>query len=245
MLCFLCFFAVLLPLRVSENSTKITVEFGQNVTLNCSLAQEEIYWFIIQRRSERPLHILRSFIYGTSQYNHQHQEFKNKYSLQNLNRLFIHSITKNELGLYYCATPDDPPIFSNVITVIEKANTSVPSVPCDRMVVNEEDYLKSWTFPPFVVSCFLNIVFVILLLVAITRYCIKKRRSRSVEEPCQHDSPVYSDINLSTNHQPTRPVQIQYTASPYAVVRLPAPGQQIPRVKCETTRISTDGNQVC
>lgn len=113
MFLYLWFLSFIFNCRISESLTEIAVELGQNVTLNCSLAEKEIYWFI-QRHSEPPVHILRSL--GTHQfsfYNQRVKEFKEKYSLQMSSRLFIHNVTRNELGSYYCARVEDHLIFSN------------------------------------------------------------------------------------------------------------------------------------
>lgn len=93
----------------SENLTKIAVDFGDNVTLNCSLANVKIYWFI-QRHFEPPLYIDWS------------KEFRNKYSMQT-SSLFIHNVTWDKLGSYYCAT-EDFLTFSNATILMEKGKCS-------------------------------------------------------------------------------------------------------------------------
>lgn len=108
---------------LSQGLTEITVDFGQNVTLNCSLDVEEIYWFI-QRQSEPPVNILRSFGNNdtTPVYHKQRLEFKNKYSLLTFARLFIQNVTENELGSYFCAKRNDT--FDKGITLLEKGKRS-------------------------------------------------------------------------------------------------------------------------
>lgn len=120
---FLCFLSLLLKSGVSENLITIPVDLGQNVTLNCSLNDEHIFWYR-QRQLEGPVYILNSLgkAYDFAEYNQQHKEFRKKYLLQT-SRLFIHNLTCNELGSYYCARLKDHLIFSNGVALMRKGKS--------------------------------------------------------------------------------------------------------------------------
>ncbi|XP_076159135.1 uncharacterized protein LOC143142242 [Alosa pseudoharengus] len=204
---FLWFLSLLFSSGVSGSSTKLTVEFGQNVTLNCSLSEEEIYWFIW---SEPPVYILRSFgrDYETSVFNPQHKEFRDKYSLQTFSRLLIHNVTRNELGLYYCRGVKDNLTFSNGTTLMGKEDHHSPNnvtrIEPQQPQQRPQDYLKSLTSFPFVVSCLLNCIFIILLSVAVKRCSTLKKNNTSVEPPHDSDPPHNSEMMLSTTPRATR-----------------------------------------
>lgn len=84
-------------------------DLGQNVTINCDLDEEEIYWLLL-KTPDPPVMILRTLSSTASFLN---KTFRHKYSLQSKNHLFINNITINELGVYYCMKTGTPPKFSN------------------------------------------------------------------------------------------------------------------------------------
>ncbi|XP_062383995.1 uncharacterized protein LOC134071334 [Sardina pilchardus] len=234
---FLWILSLLFSYGVSESSTKIAVEFGQNVTLNCSFAEDDIYWFI-QRQSEPPVYILRSLVRTNAHalFNKQKQrEFKRKYSLQTFGRLVIHNVTSSELGSYYCRGLKDPLTFSNATTLmVEEDHHSVCNV--TRIEPQQprpwpQDSLKSLTSLPFIVSCLLNCILIILLLVlAVKRCSTQKKKSTSVEPPQDSDSLHYSALDLPSPPRPSQPRNINSTCpsqpsninSTYALIQLPA-----------------------
>ncbi|KAG5261680.1 hypothetical protein AALO_G00287140 [Alosa alosa] len=221
---FLWFLSLLFSSGVSESSTKLTVEFGQKVTLNCSFADKVIHWFI-QRQSEPPVYILRS-VDGTSDhsvFNLQKQmEFRRKYSLQTFRRLVIHNVTGTELGSYYCARVKDHFTFSNGTTLMMEedhhSSSNVTRIDPWQPQQRPQDYLKSWMFFT-VVSCLLNCIFIILLSVAVKKWSTLEKKSTTAEPPHDSDTLFYSAIVLPT---PPRASQPRNTTSIYTEIQLPA-----------------------
>ncbi|KAI7790752.1 hypothetical protein IRJ41_000383 [Triplophysa rosa] len=86
-------------------------DLGQNVTINCDLDEREIYWLLL-KVPDPPVMILRTLSTTSLFFN---TTFRQKYSVQSKNHLFINNITVNELGVYYCMKTDTPPKFSTGI----------------------------------------------------------------------------------------------------------------------------------
>ncbi|XP_062383209.1 uncharacterized protein LOC134070784 [Sardina pilchardus] len=209
---FLWFLSLLFSSGVSENLTKIAVEFGQNVTLYCSHT-EEIYWFI-QRQSEPPVNIIRSFgKTSTSVYNQQHKEFREKYSQQTFGTLVIRNVTRTELGSYYCAIRENHIKFSNgtMLMITEERHSPDNFTRIDPQQPQQcpQDSLKSWMCFTVVVSCLLNCIFIALLSVlAVKRCSTQKKKSTSVEPPQDSDSLHYSAIVLPSRPRASQPRNI-------------------------------------
>ncbi|KAI5608621.1 hypothetical protein C0J50_12242 [Silurus asotus] len=65
--------------------------------------------------SEPPVYILRSFSSKTLVPHYSNRTFRKIFSLQHNSNLFIHNISTNELGVYYCIQYDSPPLISRGI----------------------------------------------------------------------------------------------------------------------------------
>uniref|UniRef100_A0A8C2CPY7 Immunoglobulin domain-containing protein n=1 Tax=Cyprinus carpio TaxID=7962 RepID=A0A8C2CPY7_CYPCA len=100
----MCFiFTGLLVCQTTESLTDKLVNLGENVTLDCQIDVEEIYW-VFQKPSDAPVMILRIFSSDATPYV-QDQRLKDKYSSLTSSNLFIINITVHELGIYYCVKP--------------------------------------------------------------------------------------------------------------------------------------------
>ncbi len=87
----------------------IVTDLGSNVTINCDLDENEVYWILL-KTADPPTVILQSF--STSSFYHN-KSFKKKYSVQFKHRLVINNVTADELGVYYCMNTHTPPKLSN------------------------------------------------------------------------------------------------------------------------------------
>ncbi|XP_051978364.1 uncharacterized protein LOC127640030 [Xyrauchen texanus] len=96
--------------QAAETLTDQLTDLGQNVTINCDLNENEVYWFVLKLCS--PVLILRSFSVATTPF-HYSERFRHKYSVQTKHLLFINDVTTDELGVYYCMNTEAPPKFGN------------------------------------------------------------------------------------------------------------------------------------
>ncbi|KAI5630220.1 hypothetical protein C0J50_10337, partial [Silurus asotus] len=96
------------------NFTEKLVDLGQNVTLQCEVAVKDALWFLM-KPSEPPVYILRSFSSKILVPQYSNRTFSKIFSLQYNSNLFIHNISANELGVYYCVYCDSPPLISRGI----------------------------------------------------------------------------------------------------------------------------------
>nr|XP_055072778.1 uncharacterized protein LOC129452776 [Misgurnus anguillicaudatus] len=99
-------------------------DLGQNVTINCDLDINEVYWILLKQSDSHTV-ILQSFSNPTSAF-YFNKTFKNKYSVKSKHRLVIYNITADELGVYYCMNTDTPPKLSNStrLNIIEPTQPS-------------------------------------------------------------------------------------------------------------------------
>ncbi|XP_029596389.1 uncharacterized protein LOC115179168 isoform X2 [Salmo trutta] len=99
--------------RGADGLTGTLVELGQNATINCSLNIESAYWYI-QHQPQPPLAILRSFSNSSPAAFYYNKNYRQKYSLETGNRLFIQNVTVDDCGVFYCAKKEEGRlIFSN------------------------------------------------------------------------------------------------------------------------------------
>ncbi|KAI7791505.1 hypothetical protein IRJ41_020062, partial [Triplophysa rosa] len=101
---------ILIWCQAAETLDQLT-DLGQNVTINCDLDDEDVYW-ILFKQSDSPTVILRSFSNPTTAF-YFNETFENKYSVQSKHRLVIYNVTVDELGVYYCMNKDTPPKLSH------------------------------------------------------------------------------------------------------------------------------------
>ncbi|XP_016345180.1 uncharacterized protein LOC107691197 [Sinocyclocheilus anshuiensis] len=94
--------------QAAETLTDQLINLGQNVTINCDLTNE-VYWFLLKLPFSSVM-ILRSFSNPIPFY--YNASYKQKYSVTS-KHLFINNVTTDELGVYFCMSPDGSPHFSN------------------------------------------------------------------------------------------------------------------------------------
>ncbi|KAF5896083.1 uncharacterized protein DAT39_014205, partial [Clarias magur] len=75
---------------------------------------KNVLWFLM-KPSEPPVFILRSFSSIILEPEYSNRTFSKTFSLQYNSSLFIHNISTNELGVYYCIQTGSPPDISRGI----------------------------------------------------------------------------------------------------------------------------------
>ncbi|KAA0712393.1 hypothetical protein E1301_Tti018221 [Triplophysa tibetana] len=96
-----------------QTLTHQVTELGQHVTINCDLDEvDEVYWLLLNLPNP-PVTILRTFLTSQTPFYYD-MKFRDKYSLQS-KHLIINSVTKDELGVYFCMNTGIFPIFSDGI----------------------------------------------------------------------------------------------------------------------------------
>ncbi|XP_038854317.1 CD276 antigen-like isoform X3 [Salvelinus namaycush] len=97
----------------ADGLTETLVELGQNTIINCSINIESAYWYI-QHQPQPPLAILRSFTSSSPAAFYYNNNYRQKYSLETGNSLFIQNVTVDDCGVFYCAKKEEGRlIFSN------------------------------------------------------------------------------------------------------------------------------------
>ncbi|KAI5609492.1 hypothetical protein C0J50_9470 [Silurus asotus] len=110
------YFYLLVCCGAADSFTVKLVNLGQNVTLQCEVDVKDVYWFLM-KPSEPPVFILRSFSSRSLRAVYSNQTSNKTFSLQHNSSLFIHNISTNELGVYYCSQTSSvsPPKISHKI----------------------------------------------------------------------------------------------------------------------------------
>ena len=86
-------------------------DLGSNVTINCDLDENEVYWILL-KTPDPPTVILLSTSTPTATF-YLNKTLRKKYSVQFKHRLVINNVTADELGVYYCMNSRTPLELSN------------------------------------------------------------------------------------------------------------------------------------
>ncbi|XP_053472874.1 uncharacterized protein LOC128602828 [Ictalurus furcatus] len=194
-------FYLLVCCGAAESFTEKSVDLGQNVTLNCEVSVKDVYWFLM-KPSEPPVFILRSFMSKPSVPEYRNMTFSKRFSVQYNSSLFIHNISTNELGVYYCIqtqTGSPPDISSGIRLYIRNhsaENQTCETEPCQ----NETGYKEAILLPILIIS-----VIMIFVLAVPVRHCRRFRKTRAQPsdpglQPRQDSTNhVYTEVQFSTN----------------------------------------------
>ncbi|KAI2647617.1 T-cell-specific surface glycoprotein CD28 [Labeo rohita] len=190
--------------RAVETLTDQLTDLGQNVTVNCDFDVKEVNWLLL-KLPDPPVVILRTF----SSARYYNNKFRHKYSVQRKPHLFIHNVTVDELGLYYCVTTDSPPKYSNGTRLHNTENTA------EKQNQNQTQW-QTLTVIFGVLSGVLIIVIIGLLKVFV--YGSKRTRDRAE----QFQNTNLQQPQVTDPQQPQDPSQVLYAA-----VDLPRPCQRL------------------
>ncbi|KAA0712390.1 hypothetical protein E1301_Tti022471 [Triplophysa tibetana] len=148
---------VLLWCQAAETLDQLA-DLGQNVTINCDLDDEDVYWILLTQ-SDSPTVILRSFSNPTLAF-HFHKTLKNKYSVQSKHRLVIYNVTVDEFGVYYCMNTDTPPKLSHST----RLNILVLTEPTQPTELSNHQNETQWQFI-IIISALVNAGLIIVVIV--------------------------------------------------------------------------------
>ncbi|KAM9431919.1 uncharacterized protein Hap1MRO34_002933 isoform 1-T5 [Clarias gariepinus] len=208
----------------AESFTEKSVDLGQNVTLKCEVSVRDVYWFLM-KPSEPPVFILRSFESSIHEPEYSHSAFSKTFSLQYNSSLFIHNISTNELGVYYCIktqTTSPPDISRGIRLYIQ--NHSAENQTCTPKTKQAVKETSLWTI--FIISVILNCVLAGIITAFLVLHCKKPLRAQAqppVPGVLPHQdiaNPVYSEVQHTMT---TRPVKKSDHNSTYALLRPPNP----------------------
>ncbi|KAK3510012.1 hypothetical protein QTP70_025308 [Hemibagrus guttatus] len=145
----------------AESLTEESVDLGENVTLKCEVSIRDVSWFLI--KPSEALFLLRSYSSKTVDADYGNATNKKRFSLQYNGSLFIHNISTNELGVYFCihAQPgSDPDISSGIRLYVQNHSAGNQSkITDDKQLQNqttrESDVISPWS-ASFIVSVIMN-----------------------------------------------------------------------------------------
>eukprot|EP00063_Salmo_salar_P032739 XP_014007574.1 PREDICTED: uncharacterized protein LOC106575543 isoform X1 [Salmo salar] len=211
-----CLFCVLRLCVGTEALTETLVGLGHNATLNCSLIVTNAHWYL-HRHPQPPLAILRSFSSSSPAAFYYNNNYRQKYSLETGNRLFIQNVTVDDCGVYYCAKKEnDNLLFSNGTRLMTTVDPEASEQP---RAVN-----TTWLKGLLIGSGVLNAVLILLLSAISVRWkraaCQKNHDSPPTPEPPERaDSLEYDVIQLV--HPPRRPRPNCIASTIYSRVQFP------------------------
>ncbi|KAF5896081.1 uncharacterized protein DAT39_014226, partial [Clarias magur] len=168
----------------AESFTEKSVDLGQNVTLKCEVSVNNVLWFLM-KPPEPPVFILRTFSSKHLVPQYSDAAFSKTFSLRYNSSLFIHNISTNELGVYYCSQTQtgSPPNISRGIRLYIQNHSAVNLTEDTKQVQNQTDcnyeVINSWSRPLFV-SVILNCALAVTVAVLIGSCCAG---SNSLQSP--------------------------------------------------------------
>ncbi|XP_028821818.1 uncharacterized protein LOC114773825 [Denticeps clupeoides] len=209
---------LLITSAASELLRELSVDLGQNVTLDCTLKNTDTdkYW-CVQLQSQSPVIIMHSFYSDSTTVHYYNDFFKKKYSLQIPHRLFIQNISRDELGIYYCLEIDSHLKLSggtrlSITDIIAFTDSNIVFQDQTKKPDNSrQDEHQNGMLIFFIFSCLLNCIFIVLFFVFLKHLTFKNHVPAPRERP---DEVQYSDIKLSAQRRDPR-----NTCTVYAVIQ--------------------------
>ncbi|XP_046696626.1 uncharacterized protein LOC124379998 [Silurus meridionalis] len=221
-------FCLVVCCGATDSFTEKLVNLGQNVTLQCEVDVKHVYWFLM-KPSEPPVFILRSFSSRSLSVEYSNQTFNKTFSLQHNSSLFIHNISTNELGVYYCSpTPSvSPPNISHEIRLYIRNYTADNSTSKETHHQNQThlnelykcgvNFWRSLFFTLGILNC-------LVLVVVIVRLCRKRSTNHQARpsDPGIQQSQQENNIHIYDvvlNSPPDRSIGMNMLSSTYALLQ--------------------------
>ncbi|XP_060715459.1 uncharacterized protein LOC132838860 isoform X2 [Tachysurus vachellii] len=169
-------FYLLVFCGAAECFTEKSVDLGQNVTLKCEVSLSNVYWFLM-KASERPVLILLSYSSKSLTADYSNTTVNKRFSLQYNSSLFIHNISTNELGVYYCiyTQKGSPPNISRGIRLyIQSHSAENQTEECQNQTPDKDGKIRLWR-NLFIITGLVIGVVMVAVTVSIIICCGKSR----------------------------------------------------------------------
>ncbi|XP_026766304.3 uncharacterized protein LOC113524311 [Pangasianodon hypophthalmus] len=208
-------FYLLVCCGAAESFTEKSVDLGQNVTLKCEVSVKNVLWFLM-KPSEPPLLILRSFSSKSLEAQYSNTTFNKTFSLQYNSSLFIHNISTNELGVYYCIQTGSPPDISSGIRLYTQNHSA------ENQTADKHEDKETSLMPILIISGIMNCALVVAVTVFTVRHCRRPPKTQAQPpdpglQPHQDNTgPVYAEVQHTTKNRPIRTTNINST---YALLK--------------------------
>ncbi|XP_035533854.1 uncharacterized protein LOC118340101 [Morone saxatilis] len=223
-------FLVFLVCAEAGNPMEVRVELGHNATLNCSLKQSSIYWYMEVHSQCRAL-ITRTFSNKTNNSYFVYTTFISKYIAVG-NSLTIVNVTAEDCRLYFCARKqNDSFIFEDTFHLV----SDVPDVPAVSAGNHQQLQQNGtiWQSELILYGSFaLNIVLLVFMVIGLvfTSHLMKKKNCNAQlndpspltsENPERLEAAQYEEIQLPTYR--ARPPAAPSSECIYSKAQLPQP----------------------
>ncbi|XP_060767317.1 uncharacterized protein LOC132874869 isoform X2 [Neoarius graeffei] len=192
-------FYLLVCCGAAEGFIEKSVNLRQNVTLKCEVSVRDVFWFLM-KPSEPPVYILHSYSSQSLRADYSNTTFNKTFSLQYNSSLFIHNISTNELGVYYCIQTcsqsdiNTPPNISSGIRLYIQSHSAENQTSEDEKQSNQSaDKCKGVTL--------WRSLFIILLIICIVAFAgfIVCRCNRTPKAQAQPPDPCLQQHQGNTS----------------------------------------------
>ncbi|XP_060714795.1 uncharacterized protein LOC132838487 [Tachysurus vachellii] len=176
-------FYLLVFCGAAECFTEKSVDLGQNVTLKCEVSVNNVYWFLM-KASEPPVFILRSFFSISLTADYSNTTFNKRFSLQYNSSLFIHNISTNELGVYYCIyiqKGSSPNISRGIRLYIQSHSAENQTEVCQIQTLDKDGKIRLWRNLFIITGLVIGVVMVAVteLVIKCKKLCLTARTMRA------------------------------------------------------------------
>ncbi|XP_047667026.1 uncharacterized protein LOC113634630 isoform X5 [Tachysurus fulvidraco] len=158
------------------------------------------------KASEPPVFILRTFSSKSMTAEYSSTTFNKRFSLQYNNSLFIHDISTNELGVYYCihTQKGSPPNISRGIRLYIQSHSAENQTHNTERLQNQTG---TWLQMSLIISVIMNCVLVITVFTV--QRCRRSPKTQtqppgSSQQQQHNGNHVYSEVQFPMTTRPTR-----------------------------------------
>ncbi|XP_065115972.1 uncharacterized protein [Paramisgurnus dabryanus] len=149
-------------------------DLGQNVTINCDLDSNEVYWILLKQSDSHTV-ILRSFSNSPSAF-YFNNTFQKKYSVKSKHDLVIYNITADELGIYYCMNtgPGSPKLSNSTRLHIIEPTQPTELTECNKHTHDPVTEQNCTEWKTFSLISALIICVLIFTVIGLIKVCVTK-----------------------------------------------------------------------
>ncbi|XP_060767157.1 uncharacterized protein LOC132874778 [Neoarius graeffei] len=193
----------------AEGFIEKSVNLGQNVTLKCEVSVSDVFWFLM-KPSEPPVYILRSYSGQSLSAEYSNTTFSKTFSLQYNNSLFIHNISTNELGVYYCIQTGSPPDISSGIRLYiqnhSAENQGCKIEQCQNQTISTPGETQRNLVPILTILVIMNLALAVTVTVFTVSHCRRspKAPAQAPDPGLQQHQDTTSLVYAQVQHVPTK-----------------------------------------